>query len=223
MLSTIAHSGSTVATPSAHVTKSKNFARKDGYADTRTAGSIPSLEWQGSAKSQSVSALERAAKQESPFQYVMNYSIDQNMEATEQENKPYDFYDVLDVINPLQHLPVVSTLYRAISGDEIRAPARIIGGAIYGGPVGAAVSVVNAVVEEETGRDLAGNVIGAAFGEDITHQSINIDYSRNVLNHQPGVFRDVPNEGNIESGASKSAHKNFARNVTRAYEARYNS
>ena len=31
----------------------------------------------------------------------------------------FTFLDMLDIINPLQHIPVVSTLYRAITGDTI--------------------------------------------------------------------------------------------------------
>ena len=45
----------------------------------------------------------------------------------------FDFDDFIDVINPLQHLPVVGTIYRAITGDEIEAPAKIAGGALFGG------------------------------------------------------------------------------------------
>ena len=30
----------------------------------------------------------------------------------------FDFWDVLDVINPLQHIPFVNTLYREMTGDE---------------------------------------------------------------------------------------------------------
>ena len=29
----------------------------------------------------------------------------------------FSFLDVLDIINPLQHLPVISTLYRQVTGD----------------------------------------------------------------------------------------------------------
>lgn len=48
------------------------------------------------------------------------------------------FADLLDVINPLQHIPVVSQIYRHLTGDSIRAPFRIAGGALFGGPLGAA-------------------------------------------------------------------------------------
>ncbi|MBT5663730.1 MAG: hypothetical protein HOJ06_00205, partial [Rhodospirillaceae bacterium] len=37
------------------------------------------------------------------------------------------FGDVLDIINPLQHIPVVSTLYRELTGDEISPGARMAG------------------------------------------------------------------------------------------------
>ncbi|HEX2116212.1 MAG TPA: hypothetical protein VHM01_17550, partial [Alphaproteobacteria bacterium] len=46
------------------------------------------------------------------------------------------FSDFLSVINPLQHIPVVSTLYRWVTGDTIKPAARVVGGALYGGPIG---------------------------------------------------------------------------------------
>jgi hypothetical protein len=69
------------------------------------------------------------------------------------------FADLLDVINPLQHLPVIGDLYRSITGDTISAPARMAGGAIYGGPIGFVSSLVNTVVEEVTGSDVGGNLL----------------------------------------------------------------
>jgi hypothetical protein len=69
------------------------------------------------------------------------------------------FENLLDIINPLQHIPIVSTIYRAITGDEIAAPARLIGGALFGGPVGFASSVANLIFEEASGDDLAGHAL----------------------------------------------------------------
>lgn len=71
-----------------------------------------------------------------------------------------DFGDVIDVINPLQHIPLVNLAYRSISGDTIGAIGQIIGGALYGGPIGAVSGTVNAIVQETTGKDIAGNVLG---------------------------------------------------------------
>ncbi|SDH61231.1 hypothetical protein [Roseospirillum parvum] len=76
------------------------------------------------------------------------------------------FWDVLDIINPLQHLPVISTFYREWTGDQIDALPRIVGGGIFGGPLGVAASVVNTVIEGETGDDLGGHVMTALFGPD---------------------------------------------------------
>ncbi len=65
----------------------------------------------------------------------------------------FKFSDLLDIINPLQHIPVVSTVYRAITGDQIEAGSRMAGGALFGGPIGLALSVVSAMVHESTGKD----------------------------------------------------------------------
>lgn len=48
----------------------------------------------------------------------------------------FGFDDFLDIINPLQHLPVIGTAYRAITGDEIETPAKLAGGALFGGLFG---------------------------------------------------------------------------------------
>lgn len=73
---------------------------------------------------------------------------------------PSEFFEnLLDIINPLQHIPVVSTIYRAITGDEIAAPARLIGGALFGGPIGFASAAANMMLEEASGDDLVGHAL----------------------------------------------------------------
>jgi hypothetical protein len=79
----------------------------------------------------------------------------------------FSFKDILDMINPLQHLPIISTLYRAWSGEGIGAVARVVGGAIYGraGGIGSLVSsLVNAVIGAFTGKDVGERVYAALFG-----------------------------------------------------------
>ncbi|MEQ8667301.1 MAG: hypothetical protein RIC16_16395 [Rhodospirillales bacterium] len=75
------------------------------------------------------------------------------------------FLDVVDIINPLHHIPGVSTVYRNLTGDEISPAARVAGGTLYFGPIGFAVSTVNAVVETVTGDDVGGH-FASLFGED---------------------------------------------------------
>lgn len=70
----------------------------------------------------------------------------------------FSFLDVLDVINPLQHIPVISTLYREATGDKLNPVARVAGGALFGGVIGAASAVVNVIVEEASGKDIGGHV-----------------------------------------------------------------
>ncbi len=75
------------------------------------------------------------------------------------EQEEFGFGDLFDMVNPLHHIPIVGHLYRNITGDEIRPISQIIGGAVFGGGLGAASSLVNVIVEEETGKDLAGNTV----------------------------------------------------------------
>ena len=66
---------------------------------------------------------------------------------------------LLDVINPLQHIPVVGSLYREITGDEISQAASIAGGALFGGPIGLASATANAIFEQASGNDLMGHAV----------------------------------------------------------------
>jgi len=75
------------------------------------------------------------------------------------------FKDVLDTINPLQHIPIVSSLYRQLTGDSApSAGANIAAGALFGGPLGLVASLVNSAVETQTGKDIAGNVMALING-----------------------------------------------------------
>ncbi|MEM7652085.1 MAG: hypothetical protein AAF220_02790 [Pseudomonadota bacterium] len=76
----------------------------------------------------------------------------------------FTFSDFLDIINPFQHLPVVSTIYRELTGDTIDMGARMAGGALFGGPIGFMAGFANGLVEEETGHDLGGLIIATVFG-----------------------------------------------------------
>jgi hypothetical protein len=84
----------------------------------------------------------------------------------------FDFWDVLDIINPLQHIPIVSSIYRELTGDEIGAAPRMAGGFLFGGPIGLAVSGANVAVEAFTGDDVGEHAIAflkdaAGYGDDV--------------------------------------------------------
>jgi len=86
--------------------------------------------------------------------------------SADAESGELGFLDLLDAINPLQHIPVVSTLYREATGDEIGNPARIAGGFLFGGVLGLVGSIANAVLDETTGKDLGGHLMGLAGGDE---------------------------------------------------------
>lgn len=80
----------------------------------------------------------------------------------------FSFDDLIDLVNPLHHIPVVGTLYRKITGDEIKAPAQVLGGLLFGGPVGLVASAANVIVEEASGGDLGDAAYALLFGPDET-------------------------------------------------------
>lgn len=71
------------------------------------------------------------------------------------------FGDLLDVVNPLQHIPGLASIYRGLTGDEISAPARILGAALYTGPVGFVLAAADAVFAEVNGRYLGDALVAA--------------------------------------------------------------
>lgn len=80
-------------------------------------------------------------------------------------NDGFDFKDLLDIVNPLQHLPVVGTLYRALTGDALAPGPRILGGTLFGGIGGFVASLANAVMENETGSDLGDKALALFRGD----------------------------------------------------------
>jgi hypothetical protein len=69
------------------------------------------------------------------------------------------FDDILDIINPLQHLPVVGTLYRAVTGDKMATLPKIAGDTLYGGLWGAVGSLADTAFEAITGKDFGSTVL----------------------------------------------------------------
>lgn len=76
------------------------------------------------------------------------------------------FGHILDIINPLQHLPVVGTVYRAITGDHIGAFEKIAGDTLYGGLWGAVTSVADVAFEGLTGKSVEDTMLAWLKGDD---------------------------------------------------------
>ncbi len=78
----------------------------------------------------------------------------------------FGFDDLVDIVNPLHHIPVVGTIYRNLSGDEIGMVPRMLGGFLAGGAVGLAAATVNAGFEAGTGKDVLEYAWASVTGED---------------------------------------------------------
>lgn len=75
----------------------------------------------------------------------------------------FSFGDFIDLINPLQHIPIVSDIYREITGDSIRPDVKATGSAFYGGPIGLVSGLARAIVtaEMDAGQAPGANAIAA--------------------------------------------------------------
>ncbi len=79
-------------------------------------------------------------------------------EETLADRMSVGFDDLLDVVNPLQQLPVVSSVYREATGESISIPARLAGGFLFGGLPGLIGSAAMVAFEEVTGDSVLGHI-----------------------------------------------------------------
>ena len=127
----------------------------------RMAGSVPAWVDAGSARDTIASNFAALGTKNAP-KNALSYRM---QDQASQQAKPFGFYDLLDMVNPLQHIPLVNVAYRKITGDEIRGAPQIIGGAIFGGALGAAGGLANVIIQEETGKGFADNALALASGK----------------------------------------------------------
>lgn len=177
----------------------KIFKMRD---DDRMAGGVPVWEPRNTAKEHVEGNLADALNnQTQTFDQALAYA-DQSIE--QQPNEEFGFGDLIDMINPLHHIPLVGDVYRHVTGDEIKSASRIIGGAAFGGPAGAAGSFINVIVEHETGKDIAGNVMGLVVdGEAPAYRS---DTNTNIEDHPEKrlnqAAKDIENNATADLPAS---------------------
>ncbi len=137
------------------------------HDNDRMAGSMPVWEYRKTTVTQNqiegrlANAAAQQIHEDKRFDTAMAYAMETNEKNVAPPSQPENFGlgDLLDIVNPLQHLPLVGHIYRAVTGDEIKPSMKIVGGALYGGVAGAASGIANAIIEEETGKDISGNVM----------------------------------------------------------------
>jgi hypothetical protein len=102
--------------------------------------------------------------------HAVNTSAAQSAAAAAARQAPaaadgFSFGDFLDIINPLQHIPLVSTLYRHLTGDAIGTPEKIAGDTLYGGLVGFVSSIADSAYQAITGKDFGNTLLALVDGD----------------------------------------------------------
>ena len=115
------------------------------------------------------------------------------------------FGDFIDLINPLHHIPIIGTIYRAITGDEIGGPAKILGGMLFGGPIGFIAAAFDTILTQATGRDLGETVVAAFIGSDAA-PAVQVADAPDIESpdiESPKIQSMAAPEASIQDGASE--------------------
>jgi hypothetical protein len=129
----------------------------------------------------------------------------------------FGFRDLLDIVNPLQHIPVVSAIYRRLTGDVPGNVAEFAGDALFGGPIGLGVGLFSVAFKEEAGEEpgemALGLLTGDAPGADTTTASATEPSSpasasaeaaataAHASDSSPALATMAPADGNVPNAA----------------------
>jgi len=131
----------------------------------RIDGSVPVWNDDAGARARVADALGKAAQEQQDGAPAGALAYADSTGKAQPDAQPFGFGDLIDMVNPLQHIPLISNIYRHLTGDTIKPVSQVIGSAIYGGPLGAASALVNVILKDATGRDISGNLVALAFNE----------------------------------------------------------
>jgi hypothetical protein len=131
----------------------------------------------------------------------------------------FTFLDFLDVVNPLQHVPVVATIYRSITGDEIDPGSRIAGSSLFGGPIGTVVALANVAIEQKTGQDIGSHMMALITdeGDNSTERKTGIDLAKSP---QSSSFANASSPISTNAEVLEWAQRESARFAEAATEAK---
>ena len=85
--------------------------------------------------------------------------------------------DGFDAVNILNHVPVVSELYKEVTGHDISGLSKLAGGFLYGGPTGLMFSAIELTSQ-------------SVFDTSISGMLANFDYGK-LFNSEPSVQKSA--------------------------------
>lgn len=125
------------------------------------------------------------------------------------DDEGFTFNDFLDIINPLQHIPVISTIYRKLTGDTIKPFERLAGDTLYGGMWGAVSSAANIAFEQITGKDFGDTALALVMGDDKTTAVADASPAQQVATAAPRQLSTLASTGQT-SGLDPARDATFA-------------
>ncbi|MDF0534768.1 hypothetical protein KDN34_02265 [Shewanella yunxiaonensis] len=81
------------------------------------------------------------------------------------DGQSFSFGDALDVINPLQHIPILNYYYRNLTGDQIGFVPQVAGSTLYGGALGAFGSLLEVGATSLLGESPVEYAVNAVSGD----------------------------------------------------------
>ncbi len=94
---------------------------------------------------------------------TLSDSANKTPAAADTENTQNNFDDILDILNPLHHVPVVSSIYKEQANDNISNDSKVIGDVFYGlltgGLLGVIAAIGNTMLKQETDKDVGQHLL----------------------------------------------------------------
>lgn len=110
------------------------------------------------------SGVDTASKRLEAFASATVTHIDVHPDTASADSGP-SFRDFLDAINPLNHIPIVSDIFEDATQHEPSTLSKLVGGSIFGGPIGFVTSLAGVIYKGETGQSVVSSAYAALTGD----------------------------------------------------------
>ena len=171
-------------------------ASSTGQTEQRTAGYMPVVGEKKAAEADHFSKLVAQAQGQTGGADPSSSTAKAAGTTDTASKGHHGFLDFLvtifDIINPLEHLPIISTIYENVTGHHMNPVARIAGDTLYGGPIGAAVGVANVISEKKTGKDIGENVVAMLTGHKDKPAATDTMVAQNTVKDSDIIWNDAP-------------------------------